>query len=579
MEKKDVTAALAVHPHTTPDPPPPPHPHRHPGAPAPQSGPSAGAAPLAPPGPRRASAARPERRPVPWLAVVAVGYALVQLALVVPRTGHALGWDESVYVSQVDPRTPAAFFSAPRSRGISFLVAPVLAVTSSPLALRLFLMLLSTLALYAAFRVWRPLLGRTVTALAALLFAGLWITQVSGSAAMPNLWVALGAVAAVGWFLRVPDEPHARWWCAGFLGLVTLVRTPDAGWLALPLLAWAFAAPAWRTARPALLVGLVAGALQWIVEAYARFGSVSGRLDVSGEVEGGMGLSFNIGNVLRSLNGPQLCRPCDAALRHPELTLWWLALPLLAAAAVALALGDRRRGRAAGAEPAREGAEAPRGGDGPRTYADRPAVILLPVACAAAVAVPYLFLISFSAPRFLLPVYALLALPVAALAVRLVRADDRPSRAVVILAAVIALHMAGQHVVLWHATGQTQAVTGRYLAGARELHRLGVAPPCLITGDRALPVAYHAGCASAQTAGNNRSVTVSTLLRRIESRSAAVLAGPERPQPPSYARDWVPYPLRGTDWIAYLPPDQPGQPNEPDQSRQWLSGIAGTLAP
>ena len=113
------------------------------------------------------------RRRAPWLAVVAVGYAVVQLAVVVPHVGHALGWDESVYVSQVDPRGPAAYFSAPRSRGISMLVSPVVAATSSITALRILLTVLSAGALYAAFRVWNRLLPRGPVALAGLLFAGL----------------------------------------------------------------------------------------------------------------------------------------------------------------------------------------------------------------------------------------------------------------------------------------------------------------------------------------------------------------------------------------------------------------------
>ncbi len=38
---------------------------------------------------------------------------------------------------------------------------------------------------------------------------------------------------------------------------------------------------------------------------------------------------------------------------------------------------------------------------------------LLLLACAATAAFPYLFMIGYAAPRFLLPVYILLAIPVA----------------------------------------------------------------------------------------------------------------------------------------------------------------------
>lgn len=287
----------------------------------------------------------PGKRPraVPWLALVALAYALVQFVLVVPPLAHALGWDETVYVSQYDPRVPAAFFSAPRSRGISFLTAPFIAATPSVLVLRIGLTLLSSAALYAAFRVWRPVVGARTTALAALLFAGLWITQISGPQAMPNLWVAFGAVAATGWFLRAVTgrEPRADRWLAGCVAATALFRAPDAVWLALPLIATALFRN--RRTLPYLVGGLAVGLAQWVAEAYIRFGSVQDRLHVSSATEGDMGLHLNFDHAWSSLNGPLLCRPCTAAtLDSPGLTLWWLALPLLAAAALAYAVRERR---------------------------------------------------------------------------------------------------------------------------------------------------------------------------------------------------------------------------------------------
>jgi hypothetical protein len=81
-------------------------------------------------GTRRALADRP-------LAAVAAAFTLAQLLLVRPAMG--LGWDETVYVSQVSSHAPAAFFSAPRARGISLLVAPVTAWSSSTPLLRVYL--------------------------------------------------------------------------------------------------------------------------------------------------------------------------------------------------------------------------------------------------------------------------------------------------------------------------------------------------------------------------------------------------------------------------------------------------------
>ncbi|MFJ9967468.1 glycosyltransferase family 39 protein [Streptomyces avermitilis] len=481
-------------------------------------------APL-PPGPATAPW-RPRFPQGRGLEAVSLLYLLVQLTLVVPHLAHVLGWDETVYVSQVDPRTPAAFFSAPRSRGISVLVSPVLAVTGSVLALRIALALLSTAALYAAYRVWRPLLGPATTALAALVFSGLWIAQISGPEAMPNLWVALGAVAATGLFLRAPREPNARWWLAACLAGVALMRVPDAAWLGLPLLATAGCVRSHRRTLPYLLGGLAVGATQWTVEAYSRFGGVPQRLHVSGATEGGMHPHLNFYNAWRSLNGPELCRPCSGPVHHPELTLWWLALPLLALAALAVALRERRTG----------------------SPADR---TLVPLAVAVCLSVPYLFLLSYSAPRFLLPAYALLALPVGGLLTRAAR--PRPALAVTV-GCLVALQLVAQYPVLHRMTAQVASLDQRYRVAADDLNALGLRAPCLLVGSHAQPVGYDAGCVSAATKGNNRNTTPSSVLRRAERMPTAVLTTDAR-RPPHYARDWTRHPLPGTDgWTAWLAP-------------------------
>ncbi|MBL1117889.1 hypothetical protein JK364_36760 [Streptomyces sp. 110] len=473
-------------------------------------------------------------RPIPWPALVALAYAVTQLALVVPHLG--LGWDETVYLSQVDPHRPAAYFSAPRSRGISLLAAPVLAVTDSTTVLRVVLALLSAAALYAAYRVWQPLLGPRRTALAALLFAGLWTTLLYGPQAMPNLWVALSAVAAVGWFPRAVHPSAGR---RALLGLgatvaaATCFRFSDGVWLALPLLAACAIVPAWRRPAPALALvgGFAVGGAEWIAEAYARWGGVGARLHRSSTTEGGMGAHWAGGMAWRSLNGPLLCRPCHVPLTHPELTLWWLALPVLALTACVLAWRARRD-----------------------------TVILLPIACAATLSIPYLLLIDYSAPRFLLPVYALLSLPLAALAARSARAI-RPPRARALAAglaaALLALHLSAQYEVLDRDMATARATADRYRTAAHDLRRLGLTPPCLVSGRHAPPIGYDAGCASANVGGNNRDTTAHTLLHRAAREPTAALAR-TRSGPPHYARAWTPHRLPGTGLTAYV---QKGNPD------------------
>lgn len=460
------------------------------------------------------------RAPDGRLLAVAVAYAVVQLCYAVAHMD--LGWDETVYLSQVDPRHPAAFFSAPRSRGVSFLVAPVVALTSSVPVLRVALVLLSSAALYAAFRVWEPLVGRARVALAALLFAGLWITVLSGPEVMPNLWLALSAVAAVGWFLRTRGEGRGRA-LAGLtasLAASALFRAPDAVWLALPLLAVCAGARDWR--RPgtvgAVLGGLAPGGVQWAVEAYVRFGGIGKRLSLSSDTEGGMGAHLGAGlrAAYRSLNGPQLCRPCHIAGPSVTHALWWLLLPVLVVAACAV--GER-------------------------------AVTLLPVACAVSSAAPYLLLLDYSAPRFLLPVYALLSLPVAGLVVRVAR-----GRRVVtgVVCVVLVAHGAVQLKELRLNTADARDTTVRYRRAAQELGRLGVTAPCVVTGPRAQPIAYEAGCASAETMGNNRSTTVQGLADAASRMPLAILCDPGDPYVPAFARAWHVHVLPGTDWSVYL---------------------------
>ena len=152
--------------------------------------------PLVDAGRRRPSAqARTARRfgGQSGLVLVAGAFTVAQLALV--RPGMGLGWDEVVYVSQVSPQAPAAFFSAPRARGVSLLAAPIASWSTSTELLRVYMALLSGLGLFLALRAWRGLFPLRVLALAGALFATLWVTLFYGPQVMPNYWVAIGALA------------------------------------------------------------------------------------------------------------------------------------------------------------------------------------------------------------------------------------------------------------------------------------------------------------------------------------------------------------------------------------------------
>lgn len=132
------------------------------------------------------------------------------------------------------------------------------------------------------------------------------------------------------------------------------------------------------------MAGLGVGCAEWVVEAHLRYGGVLPRLRRASEIQGGLGWNPAFADQLRSLGGRTPCRPCDVPWSRPVTGLWWLALPPLTAGGLLAAH---------------------RGGTGKR--------VALATVAALFLAVPYLLMIGYAAPRFLLPAYALLAIPVA----------------------------------------------------------------------------------------------------------------------------------------------------------------------
>jgi len=476
-------------------------------------------------------------RPAPdslwWPGLVAALFTCVQLIFVDARLG--LSWDEVVYVSQVSVHAPAAYFDPARARGIPLLVAPVTLLTASVLALRFYLSVASGLALFVALLTWRGLRPAWQLALAGGVFGSLWVAEYYGPQAMPDLWVGLAALAAVGCFLQAVGADRAdttgrtsRWWLAGLaagVAVASLVRPGDALFLSGGLVLAVLAARSWRRWEPiaAIAAGLVAGCAEWVAEAYVRFGGPLARLHAAGAEQGGFGLHLAIWDELKAANGPTLCRPCTLGLRYPELSLWWLALPVLVLIGVVVA---RRSGHLRSS--------------------------FLAAACALCVAFQYLFLINYAAPRFLLPAYALAVIPVAdALAWLLtgVRADLRQWTSTLVVVA-LAAQVLIQLVVLNHQVAEKVTFFGDYTKIATELHHLGVRAPCLIKGEQDIPIAFYTGCGSAGS--------MATALSRDGAGRVAVLEYSHVP-PPGYAQQWRLYRLHGIrtailKLVVYLPP-------------------------
>ncbi|MDP4509905.1 hypothetical protein [Nonomuraea turcica] len=469
----------------------------------------------------------------PWralLILVACCYGIAQLIVVTP--GMGLGWDESIYVSQVDPRAPAAEFIAPRARGITLLVAPVVLVTSSTEALRVYLCLLSALALYASFGIWLRVRAGAMAPLAALLFASLWLSLFYGGQVMPNLWVAFGAVAAVGCFLRCVRPDSGRGPVIGLalsVAAVALLRPPDSLWLVLALAA-ALARPAWRQAKvtAALVAGLVVGWADWIVEAYARFGGLAARWQAAGAANE-TGLHVTLLEHARALNGPLLCRPpAHCGPVPPSWLLWASAIPVL----VLLGLyAARRRGHLT--------------------------ACAVPALAGLLMGLPYVFLVGYAAPRFLLPAYALLALPIAYGVLRLL--DHRARRALAgLVAAGFLAQFTLQGLTLDKIVAPRLAKRQADVEVARALSALDLRPPCLVYGEHAAMIAYRVGCESYTILRWPQQSAAPAPIRAAQSAGKHVVAvdrGRQTAAPFLLDWEWRPLPeARPGTWQAYLPP-------------------------
>ncbi|GAA5206991.1 hypothetical protein [Streptomyces thinghirensis] len=447
------------------------------------------------------------------IAAVAAVFTLSQLVFVHPWMG--LGWDETVYVSQVTSHHPAAFFSAPRSRGVSLLVAPVASWSSSTELLRVYLAVLSGLGLYLALRAWKGLFPDRVLATAGAFFATLWVSLFYGPQAMPNYWVAIGALICVGSFLRAWQGLSGRaalWGVVAGAALMAWMRPTDAVWVTLPLLVLVLARRHWLLLL-ALVGGLAAGGVEWVIEAYGWYGGLGERLSRASEIQGGLGWNIAVDDQMRSLGGRGLCRPCTGSMPHPVVTLWWIVLPAVAVLGVVVAVRSRRAART-----------------------------VIPFACAVTAALPYLFMIGYAAPRFLQPAYALLAIPVAVALWHLVRTAGGRWRPVAasLVALALAGHLAVQFAVLVGTVDRNVESREDWARVADELHRLGVRPPCLITGHESIPIGYYTGCSSGATSGNNENITAAEIVDTARRIPVADVTGPGGTTP-GYARDWAPH--------------------------------------
>jgi hypothetical protein len=223
-----------------------------------------------------------------------------------------LGADEITYIARTSAQHSAVYLPPVHGHGAGLLAAPVTLLTTSLAALRIWMAALSAAGLLLSLLCWRGLRPARLLALGGFIFGSLAITQLSGVQVYPDLWAAFGAVAITGLVLQAVD---GRWQPRVVLPLiafaaffVVLLRPQNIAFVLAP----AFAAPlvvrGWREPRVlvAMLVGMAAGTLEWIAEAYLWFGGLFGRITLAGQEPPRSG---------RSLARPTTCASWESSRR------------------------------------------------------------------------------------------------------------------------------------------------------------------------------------------------------------------------------------------------------------------------
>lgn len=414
------------------------------------------------------------------VVLVGLGYLMAQLVLF--SLDRAPGWDEAIYLSQVTPGAEPLLFAPSRARGITFLVAPVLQLGGSVAQVRLLLVLASTAALIACYRLWVPVLGRAAPA-AALAFAGSWPTLFYGSEVMPNLWAAFPGIAACALLARRLTTGNGRYdelAAGGLVALMALVRPLDALVLALVLVLAPLLLRRGSAVWASLVsLGLMAGWAPWLVEMGGRFGGPLAALEAAARVghAGGVSLMENVRQYLALSDGPTAGPFADP--NTPVIGILWLA-----GLTVFLVLGILEAARR-----------------------DHPATALVPTVAGLALAAEYVVFTAVPAPRFLLPGLGLLSIAAGLGLVRLLEGILHPAstgrpRMVGAFAAVIV-------VTAWTASQLEVAakietgVVGHRDAAARagtEVRRLSRSQPCQVFSSASYPmVGYASGCKASPT--------------------------------------------------------------------------------
>ena len=221
-----------------------------------------------------------------------------------------------------------------------------------------------------------------------------------------------------------------------------------------------------------LIAAVAVGWSEWIVEAFVSYGGLARRLQAA-SAENTAGLHMALGLEARALAGPTLCRPCTQPVVWPA-TAWWFAVPPLVALGIAAAVSRRQA-----------------------------ALAVVPTCAGLALLAEYTVTISYAAPRFLLPVYALASIPAAQGLVWVAGFLARwwwRTLWLTAVAAMLAVQLVSQLAILDRYVVPVQrAIRLQYISVAQAVREQGLRPPCVLVGHTAAPIAFSAGCTDVPT--------------------------------------------------------------------------------
>jgi hypothetical protein len=404
---------------------------------------------------------------VSWLILVSVLFLLSELLPALLRL--PLGADEITYIARSSAQASGVMLPPVHGHGAGLLAAPVTLATTSLLAIRVWMAVLSALALFGSLLCWRGLRPAWVLALAGLIFGSLAITQLSGVQVYPDLWAGFGALAITGLLLQSVNGRMRPGVVLPLIALcafvIVLMRPQNIVFVLAPALLAPVVVRGWRQPRVlvAMIVGIAAGMLEWVGESYLWFGGLLSRIQLAKAEPPPLALNFSLPMQMKVLSGPWYCETNSQCpdWNYPAFIIWWLLLIAL----VGLGLWAAWR---------------------------RPAMAssVLAVVTGAWSAALYVLFVPFGAPRYMLVTWALFAIVAADGIVWLATVPSWRRAGAALACAFLLTGVVTQHIVLVRETANQ--TTGRpFVAKADYMREVGIKPPCAIVSPS---VAYYLGC-------------------------------------------------------------------------------------